>query len=56
MKVRDIIKNAERITLAHNYTDGTYLFDIGIADKTYVIRTTMENITALSGVKVITAQ
>lgn len=38
MKVKDIIKNAERITVAHAYGDGTYLYDIGIGELAYSIR------------------
>jgi len=38
MKNKDIIKNAERITIVHAYDDGTFLYDIGIGDKAYSIR------------------
>ncbi len=45
MKVREVIKNAERWTIAHDYKDGTFLFDIYIGKLAYSIRVSMETFT-----------
>lgn len=44
MTNREILQNAERITISHLYDDGTYLLDVGIAGKAYSIRVAIEDI------------
>jgi len=44
MTTREILKNAERITISHDYGDGTYLFDVFYDGKVYVIRQYLSNL------------
>lgn len=44
MKTKEILKNAERITISHDYGDGTYLFDVLYDGRAYVIRQYLSNL------------
>lgn len=47
MKTKDVIKNAERVTLGHIYGDGTALYDLCVDGLAYTIRVYMSDFVEL---------
>lgn len=48
MTTREVIEQAERVTLAHVYDDGTALYDILVGVKAYTVRVAIEDFEELT--------